>query len=161
MIGKLEFVDVRELWANEAKDFTTWLGENLEILGEQIGVGLTFIEREKPAGAFSADILAEDEDGRFAVIENQLGRTDHDHLGKVLTYLANLDAKVAVWIAGDPRPEHINSINFLNEMTPADTSFYLVKLQAVRISVSPAAPLFTLVAGSEPELKEMRYQGHP
>jgi hypothetical protein len=154
MIGKLENVDLREVWEHEAKDFTTWLSRNLEILGEQIGIDLSFVEREKSAGTFSVDILAEDRDGRHVVIENQLGKTDHDHLGKVLTYVANLEAKTAIWIASEPKPEHIASINYLNEISPDDTGFFLIKVRAFKIGDSEPAPLFTVVAGDEPEIKE-------
>lgn len=99
MVGKLAQVALREIWRHEALDFTSWLADNFDILKEQLGLDLTFEQREKAVGAFSADILAKDATGRLVVIENQLERTDHDHLGKVLTYLANLDAKVAIWIS--------------------------------------------------------------
>ena len=154
MVGKLDQVDLREVWVHEAKNFSTWLSENLEILSEQIGLELSFIELEKSAGTFSVDILAEDKDGRPVVIENQLEKTDHDHLGKVLTYVANLEAKIAVWISSEPRPEHIASINYLNEISPDDTGFYLVKVQAFKIGESEPAPFFTVAAGDEPEIKE-------
>lgn len=153
MVSKLEPVELTDVWAHEAKDFTTWLSENLDMLGGHIGLELSFIEREKAAGTFSADILAEDKEGQSVVIENQLYKTDHDHLGKVITYVANLNAKTAIWISSDPRPEHIASINYLNEVTPADTSFYLVKIQAFKIDGSDPAPLFSVVAGSDPEVK--------
>lgn len=96
MIGKLEPVDLRELWKHEALNFTSWLAENCDALKDQLGLDLTVVEKEKSVGPFSVDILGKDEAGRTVIIENQLERTDHDHLGKVLTYLANLDAKVAI-----------------------------------------------------------------
>ena len=94
-IGRLETVPLRTLWPNEAYDFTTWLADNLELLAQAIDMDLTLVEREAPAGPFSADILAEDGNGNSVVVENQLERTDHDHLGKLITYLSNLDAKTA------------------------------------------------------------------
>ena len=94
------------------------------------------IEKEKSVGPFNVDILAEDASGRHVIIENQLTKTDHDHLGKLLTYMSNLDAKVAIWVATDPRPEHVAAINFLNENVPQDTQFYLLRLQALRIGES-------------------------
>jgi len=90
MIGKLLSVPLREVWTHEAADFTTWLYDNIEILGDHIGFQLTAIEREKSVGPFNVDILAEDPSGRLVIIENQLEKTDHDHLGKMLTYLSNL-----------------------------------------------------------------------
>jgi hypothetical protein len=151
MVGKLEFIPLREIWKHEAYDFTTWLFENCDVLNEQIGLTISPIEQEKSVGPFSVDILAEDSSGRAVIIENQLTRTDHDHLGKLLTYMSNLDAKVAIWIAIDPRPEHVTAINFLNENVPQDTQFYLLRLQAFRIGGSDAAPLFTIEAGPSEE----------
>ena len=92
MVGKLVPVPLRDVWAKEAKDFTTWLSNNLDVLSECLGLELTSLETEKSVGPFAADILAEDRDGFHVVIENQLERTDHDHLGKLITYLSNLDA---------------------------------------------------------------------
>jgi len=157
-IGKLEPVSLRTIWANEARDFTTWLAENLDLLGEKLGLDLTLVEQEAPAGAFSADILAEDGNGNLVIIENQLERTNHDHLGKLLTYLSNLEAKTAIWIASDPRPEHEAALHWLNEMLPADVAFYLLKLEAYRIGDSPPAPLFTVVAGPSPEARQLGVQ---
>jgi len=153
MIGKLQQVALRDVWQKEATDFTTWLCENIDILNEQVGVELSIIEREKSVGSFSADVFAEDSEGRLVIIENQLEKSDHDHLGKVLTYLSNLDAKIAIWICSDPRQEHIKAIDYLNEMIPDDTTFYLIKVQAIRIEDSPPAPMFSIVAGPTPELR--------
>ena len=152
-IGHLESVPLRDVWSNEALDFTTWLADNLDFLGETLIVELSLLEQEAPAGAFSVDILAEDGDGNTVVIENQLERTDHDHLGKLITYLSNLDAKTAIWITSDPRPEHERAIQWLNEFAPDDVGFYLVKLEAYRIGESPPAPMFTIVDGPSRETK--------
>ena len=149
MVGRLESVELRDVWEKEAKDFTTWLYDNLDFLNEQLN--LSAIEREKSVGPFSVDIMAEDQDGHPVIIENQLEKTDHDHLGKVLTYLSNLNAKTAIWISSDPRPEHITAINYLNEVVPQDTRFYLVQIQAFSIGESEAAPLFSIMAGPSPE----------
>ncbi len=100
-IGKLQRVPLREVWPHEALDFTRWLHENIEILSEAIGVNLSSIEREQSAGDFHVDILAEDESGNPVIIENQLEKSDHDHLGKLITYLTALDAKTAIWIVSD------------------------------------------------------------
>ena len=147
MIDKMSRVPVREVWKHEAKDFTTWLFNNLDILVEELDFEtLTPIEQEKTVGSFSADIIAEDESGQDVVIENQLEKTDHDHLGKILTYVSNLDAKVAIWISNKPREEHVTAIEWLNKNVN-DTRFYLVKIEAYRIGNSNPAPKFTVVTG--------------
>jgi hypothetical protein len=152
MIGKLEQIHLRELWKHETYDFSKWLFDNIDILNEQLGLSISPIEKEKSVGPFSVDIWAEDSSGRTVIIENQLERTNHDHLGKLLTYLSNLDAKIAIWITNNPRPEHMTAINYLNEVVPKDTHFYLIKLQAFRIGESDAAPQFTIVAGPSEEI---------
>ncbi|RJP65797.1 MAG: DUF4268 domain-containing protein [Candidatus Abyssobacteria bacterium SURF_17] len=151
MVEKLEQVPVREIWKHEAYDFTSWLFENCDSLSERIGLSISPVEKEKSVGSFNVDILAEDASGRAVIIENQLAPTDHDHLGKLLTYLSNLDAKVAIWISTDPRPEHVVAINYLNEVVPQDTHFYLVRLQAFRIAGSGPAPYFEVEAGPSEE----------
>ena len=157
-IARLEPMLLRDLWKHEARDFTAWLAENLDLLGNAIGTDLTLVSTETSAGAFSADILAEDGEGHTVIIENQLERTDHDHLGKLITYMSNLDAKTAIWVTSDPRPEHEKAVNWLNEALPADTGFYLVKLQAYRIAGSPPAPLLTVVAGPSEAGREIGQQ---
>lgn len=154
-IARLTRVPLRELWAHEARDFTTWLAENLDLLGEMLGIPqLTLVQREAAAGIFSADILADDSQERLIVIENQLEGTDHDHLGKLVTYLSNLDAKIAVWITSAPRPEHERAIHWLNEILPADMAFYLLQIEAYRIGDSAPAPKFTIVAGPTREARQ-------
>jgi hypothetical protein len=153
MVSKLELVDLRDVWPSETS-FTAWLFENIDILNEQLGIKLSALDKEKSVGPFFVDIMAEDQDGRPVIIENQLERTNHDHLGKVFTYLSNLEGKSAIWISSDPRPEHITAVNYLNEIVPEDTSFYLVQLQAYRIGNSDPAPLFTVIAGPSSEASE-------
>ena len=155
LVGKLEQVSLREIWPNEARDFTTWLAENLDFLGDVLQLELSLVEQEASAGSFSADILAEEDSGNLVIIENQLERSDHDHLGKLITYLSNLQAKAAVWITSQPRPEHELAIHWLNETLPADVAFYLMKLEAYRIGESPPAPLLSIVAGPSPEAREI------
>ncbi len=158
MIGKLKKVNLRNVWVNEAKDFTGWLSDNLDMLSDHIDCELSLLEREKKTGSFSADIFAEGPNGETVVIENQLEKTDHDHLGKLVTYLSNLTAKIAIWITSHPRLEHITAINWLNEISPADTSFFLVKVEAYTIGDSEPAPLFTTICGPSPEAKEIGEQ---
>ena len=150
-IGKLERVALREVWPHEAKDFTSWLEENIEVVSDAIDLPLAGAQREQPAGAFSVDVVAEGPDGTTVVIENQLERSNHDHLGKLLTYLVAIDAKAAIWIVADPRPEHVSVIAWLNEAASAD--FYLLKLEAIRIEGSPPAPLLTKIVGPSEEAK--------
>jgi len=153
MIGKIERVPLREVWKHEALDFTTWLEANIDILNDVTGLSLSSAEREQAAGAFSVDLLAEDEGSGLVVVENQLEKSNHDHLGKVLTYLTAFDAKAAVWIVSEPRPEHVRAIGWLNEVTPA--SFHLIKVEAVKIGESLPAPLLTLIVGPSEESKEV------
>lgn len=143
-IGKLEPVDLRKMFPDEARDFTPWLQDNIDVLSERLGIELTVVEREKQVGSFSLDLLAEGPNGEMVIIENQLYRTDHDHLGKVLTYLVNLDAKTAIWVTPEVRPEHMRVFQWLNENTPADVLFFLVKVEAFKIGESEPAPLFTV-----------------
>ena len=145
-IGSLQRVDLRKVWPHEALDFTRWLENNIDELNNAIDLSLSIVEREQAAGDFSVDLVAEDESGNSVIIENQLERSNHDHLGKLITYLTAIDAKAAIWIVKEARPEHIRAISWLNESSSA--SFYLLKLEAVRIEGSPPAPLLTLIVGS-------------
>lgn len=155
-IGKMRRVPLREIWPHEAHDFTTWLEHNADVLSDALGVVIDNIERERSAGAFNVDLVGEDASGNAVVIENQLERSDHDHLGKLITYLAAFEARTAVWIVSDPRPEHVGAITWLNESVAAN--FFLVKLEAIRIGDSPAAPLLTLITGPSAETRQVGAQ---
>ena len=152
MIGKIERVPLRDVWKHEALDFTRWLEDNIDVLNEALDLNLSGPEREKDAGAFSVDLVAEDDKGNPVVIENQLERSNHDHLGKLITYTSALGAKTAIWIVADPRPEHVAAISWLNES--GSTSFYFVKVEAIKIGESEAAPLLTQIVGPSEEGKE-------
>lgn len=152
-VGKLERVALREVWKHEAHNFTQWLQENIDVLNSALNLSLVNVDREQAAGDFSIDLVAEDEGGGTVIIENQLGKSDHDHLGKLVTYLTGLGAKAAIWIVSDPRPEHIAAVAWLNESSSAD--FFMVKVEAVRIGDSPPAPLFTLLVGPSEETKQV------
>jgi len=153
MVGKIERVPLHEVWKHEAHDFTRWLEGNIDVLNEVLDVTLSSPEREKSAGDFKVDLTAEDSAGNPVVIENQLGKSDHDHLGKLITYVAAYDAKAAVWIVANPRPEHVSAVAWLNESLSA--SFYLVKVEAIRIGDSDPAPLLTLIVGPSEESREV------
>jgi hypothetical protein len=157
-ISRLQTVPLRELWPHEALSFTAWVADNLDFISETVGFEISLVEREASAGPFSADILAEDPNGNYVIIENQLDQTDHDHLGKLITYLSNLDAKTAIWITSNPRPEHEKAVHWLNETLPPDTSFYLLQIEAFRIDDSAPAPLLTIIAGPSVESKKVGQQ---
>ncbi len=152
-IGKLERVALREVWKHEAMDFTQWLQDNISVLNDALDLNLVNVDRERPTGDFSIDLVAEDDGGGTVIIENQLEKSNHDHLGKIITYLTGMAARAAIWIVSDPRPEHVAAIAWLNESTSG--AFYMVKVEAVRIGDSPAAPLFTLIVGPSEETKEV------
>jgi hypothetical protein len=138
-VGRLRRVGLREVWPHEAIDFTKWLADNLDVLNEVLSLTLQNPESEQAAGDFRVDIVAEEADGTPVVIENQLAQSDHAHLGKIITYLTGLEAKRAIWIVSDPRPEHITAVSWLNSES-STAKFYLVKVEAVRIGASDPAP---------------------
>jgi hypothetical protein len=152
-ISRLESVPLRELWRHEEQDFSSWLHENIQVLGDALHMHFSEAQKEVAAGAFTVDLVVEEEIRGRIIIENQLEATDHDHLGKLITYLTNLEAKTAIWITPKPRPEHTRAIAWLNETTPEDVAFYLVQLSAYRIGDSAPAPLFTVITGPSAEGK--------
>lgn len=154
MIATLQRVPLTEVGWHEAHDFTRWLQENIEAINKITDLELSGAEREKSTGTFRVDIVAENRDGNPVIVENQLGKSDHDHLGKLITYLTAMEAKAAVWIVLDPRPEHVGAITWLNESSSAD--FYLLKVEAVKISDCGPAPLLTLIIGPGEESKRIR-----
>ena len=128
MIGKLQRVPLREVWPHEALDFTKWLENNIDVLNDAIDRSLSSPESEQSAGDFSVDLVAKDESGNLVIIENQLEKSDHDHLGKLITYLTAIGAKTAIWIVADPRPEHVGAISWLNESSAASLGQGLEKV---------------------------------
>lgn len=149
MLGKLKKIELREGWKHEANDFTKWLAqeENLALLGDEIGFDIKLIQTEAKVGSFNVDILAEEENtGNKVIIENQLEISDHDHLGKVITYASGYDAKVIVWVVKDIREEHRNAIDWLNENTNEDIGFYLLKIELWQIENSLPAPKFEVIS---------------
>ena len=153
--GRLEDLPLRAAWPDEARDFTPWLAANIDHLADIIGVPLEVTDTEAPVGPFSADILARNpQDDTVVLIENQLERTDHTHLGQIMTYLAGLDAQTVVWIAPSFREPHLSGIHWLNEHTADGFSFFAVRLRVVRIGDSPYAPIFEVVA--KPDYWERR-----
>ena len=153
MIGKISRVPLRDVWKHEAYDLTRWLQDNIDVLNDVMDLNLSNPECEQAAGSFSVDIVAEDETGNPVIIENQLEKSDHDHLGKLITYLVAMGAKTAIWIVSNPRPEHIAGITWLNESSAAN--FYLLKIEAIKIGDSQPAPLLTVIVGPSEEGKQV------
>lgn len=146
-LGIIEKVDVRTIWQYEASDFTPWLADNLDTLGDALGVELEFVEKEASVGGFSLDILARDANDRsVVVIENQFGKTDHTHLGQLLAYAAGFDAAKIIWVTEDFRDEHRVALDWLNRRTDEDTQFFGVAVELWKIDGSRPAPRFDLVA---------------
>lgn len=146
-LGTIERVDLREVWPHEAQDFTPWLADNLDKLGDALGLDLELRSAEAAVGPFSLDVLAHDlGSDRPVIIENQLEATGHDHLGKLLTYAAGHDAYAAVWLVRDFRDEHRQALDCLNQRTGDDTQFFGVIVEAWRIDGSLPAPHFRPVA---------------
>ena len=144
--GELKSVDVRTAWPHEAHNFTPWLADNLERLSAAIGVPLESEGTEVAVGPFAADILARNPmDGSRVLIENQLGFTDHTHLGQILTYLAGLEAQTIIWVARDFQEPHLSAIRWLNEHTTDPYAFFAVRVRVVQIADSPLAPLFEVL----------------
>jgi hypothetical protein len=149
MLGKLEKVDLKTIWENEAYNFTPWLAqkENLELLGDAIGIELELEAQEKNVGPFRADILCKNtSDESLVLIENQLERTDHKHLGQLLTYAAGLQSVVIVWVASKFTEEHRKALDWLNEITDKRFSFFGLEVELWKIGNSLAAPKFNIVS---------------
>ena len=145
-VSRLEKIDPRNVWENETRDFTPWLSEHLDQLGEVLGMELEIMEREASVGEFSADIMARSNQGRIVIIENQLGTTDHKHLGQLITYAAGFEAAVVVWVSNEVRDEHREAVDWLNSRTDEDTEFFSVVLELVQIDNSLPAANFQIVA---------------
>jgi len=148
-LEKLSRVDVREIWTNEAVGFTPWLAkeENLQMLGEAIRMQLVLEGREKLVGMFGADLIARDvHTGQLVLIENQLERTDHGHLGQLITYAAGLKAVSIVWVSSLFTDEHRAALDWLNEITDTSIAFFGLEMELWRIGDSATAPKFNLVS---------------
>ena len=148
-LGRLEAVDLREVWKSEPDDFTPWLAtqQNMDFLGEALGMQLEFQEREKEVGPYYADILCKDlADDRYVVIENQLEATDHDHLGKLLTYAAEFKVSTVIWVAKRFTDQHRAAVDWLNEISAEAIGFFGLEIEIWKIGESAPAPKFNIVA---------------
>lgn len=157
--GRLTEASLRAAWPHEARNFTPWLAGNLDWLSDAIGVPLEAVTTEARVGEFAGDVLATGPDGQSVLIENQLGGSDHSHLGQIMTYLAGLDARVVVWIAGDFTEPHLSAIQWLNRHTDDGFAFFAVRLRVVRIADSPLAPIFEVVVKPNNWERKIRREG--
>ena len=148
-LGKLSKVDLRKAWTHEAYNYTNWLAldENLTLLSDEIGIEIKLIKTEASVGKFNVDILAEEENtGRKIIIENQLEVTNHDHLGKIITYASGYNAEIIIWIVEDVREEHKQAVDWLNEHTDENINFFAIKMELWQIDSSPFAPKFQIIS---------------
>lgn len=147
-IGHLKEVNVRDLWKHEQYDFSKWLSKpsNIEYLNDILGLTLVDVDEEVYVGPYRCDLVAKDEtSGIVVIIENQLESTNHDHLGKIITYASGLDAKFVVWIVKEAKEEHRAAVEWLNNNTRSDINFFLIEIHAYKIGDSDPAPKFEVV----------------
>lgn len=157
--GRLSDLPLREAWKSEAREFTPWLAEKIDHLSEAIGMELELTGTEVAVDTFSADILARNPmDDTTVLIENQLERTDHTHLGQIMTYLAGLEAQSVIWIAPMFREAHLSAVRWLNRHTSDGFSFFAVKVRVVRIGESPFAPIFEVLEKPNDWDRELQVQ---
>jgi hypothetical protein len=158
-IGRLEKLDLRYLWQREATEFTPWLAkeENIQLLSDAIGIKLEVQSQEESVGAFRADILCKDlMDDHYVLIENQLERTDHTHLGQLMTYAAGLDAVTIIWIAQKFTEEHRAALDWLNSITDETINFFGIEIEVYKIGDSLPAPMFNIVSKPNDWSKQVR-----
>lgn len=156
-LGRLQPVDIRTVWLHEARDFTPWLLENADVLGEALGMNLVLSAAEHRVGGYALDLIGEDEaTGDVVIVENQLEPSDHSHLGQILTYAGGTDPVNVVWIATVFREEHRAALEWLNERTNERTRFFAIQVSSVRIGDSVPAPLLSLVVRPNDWGKQVR-----
>ncbi len=159
-LGKMKrIIDLRTVWPHEANDFTKWLAEeaNLEELGNAVSIDIDLEERESSVGSFNVDLFAtESGSGRKIIIENQLEDTNHDHLGKLITYASGKGAEVVIWIVKRARDEHRQAIEWLNQHTDSNIGFFLVEIELWQINDSLLAPKFNVVEKPNDWAKTMK-----
>lgn len=158
-LGRLEKLDLRTYWKREDTDFTPWLANetNIQLLSETIGIELEVQGQEESVGPFSADILCKDTiNDHYVLIENQLEKTDHTHLGQLMTYAAGLDAVTIIWIAQKFTEEHRAALDWLNRITDDTFTFFGIEIELYKIGDSKAAPMFNLVSKPNDWAKQVK-----
>ena len=158
-LGRLEKQDLRTFWKKEATDFTPWLAkeENIQLLSETIGIELEVQSQEESVGPFSADILCKDTiNDHFVLIENQLEKTDHTHLGQLMTYAAGLNAVTVIWIAQKFTEEHRAALDWLNRITDDAFTFFGIEIELYKIGDSLPAPMFNIVSKPNDWTKQVK-----
>jgi len=156
-VRKIKKINPRTIWQSESRDLTPWIAKNIDHLNDVTGLNVTVEQTEANVGPYKVDIYGEDANYGKVIIENQLEKTDHSHLGQILTYLVDLEANVTIWVATHPNEEHRKVIEWLNETTPDDMIFYLVKIEAITFEGQEytVAPLFTVVEAPSLTMKKL------
>lgn len=157
-LGTLKKItDLRSIWPHEALNFTPWVAENVDLLADAVGLDITVDETESSVGDFNVDIYAsETGTDRKIIIENQLEDTDHDHLGKLITYASGKGADVVIWVVKHAREEHKAAVEWLNNHTDDKIGFFLCEIKLFQIGDSQIAPAFTVVERPNDWTKEIR-----
>jgi len=157
-LGKLERLDetgVRRIWPREDQNFSPWLADNIGFLNEALNISIEITQAEVPVENFRLDLEGMDSvSQRPVVIENQFGRSDHDHLGKLITYAAGREAGINIWIANEFQSPHRNAIEWLNRISPSELSFYAIELEVLKIDESRPATNFRIIAGPPPSKRK-------
>jgi len=145
-LGKIKTVDLRNIWKKEDKEFTPWLKENIDLLSEKLGIEIIDTQTEEKIGDFKLDIIGKDvNSNKFVAVENQLELTDHNHLGQLITYSAGINAGIVIWIAKELREEHKRALEWLNESSISEISFFGVEVHAISIGDSNPAVDFRVI----------------
>lgn len=158
-LGQLKKIALREVWNHEAHDFTRWLEkeENIQLLSDEIGISLIDVRSEQSIGRYQVDLVGMDEDSQQKVIiENQLEHSDHKHLGQLITYASGYDASIIIWIVKEEREEHRNAMEWLNNHTSSELSFFLIRMELWQIGDSPFAPKFHVIVEPNDWAKEIK-----
>ena len=157
-LSRIEKVDIRSQWKNEEYNFTPWLAKeaNIQILADEIGIDLEVEETEVLIGSYKADIVARDGEGRKVIIENQLSKTDHKHLGQLITYASGIDASIVIWVCKEVTDEHRQAIDWLNEVTTENVAFFACEIELWKIGDSKSAPKFKVISSPNDWSKSLK-----